>query len=709
MGISRVAGQMLQSTLERDGVNLSVTDLANSTPVLFLDVNNGRVGVNTASPGTELVVVGNISATGNIISNTNFVGNGYYLTDINAGNILNSYGNANVAAYLPVYGGNIAVATISSNANVNIAISPGANGIVTIANTAGGASGIQLGPNTLGQFVSNALTLTSNTSVTNGIAELNQILGKLVPPAPPAFPNSTALSITSATTTARMANGFTQTDNTTTGNKAVAAGTVVSAVRSSTYATNTISTTGPGDSGTLAVYLNSVSSGNVTFNPLATPTANGVYSNLVVTNNQDYHASNASIPPGFWYVFSSSATGTVPQGWNEVYISDTAAGNTNTPVWYYDSSTAAAPVFSSTTFTACASPSLAYSSTVPHYTGNTYFNLGFNVNRLSANMYPNNGNLLTNSTTAGGAFLAPATVSYASANIAVPLVQNLYVASGNATANTTAYIVNTGFGNSTAGPTVTVTNSYNTTTNTFTPAGVVLYKNGNTTAIDEGNIVIGSNIGSGSGSAYRIVNPSGNTVADYPVYTGSEATFNSQTGPFYTTDATVTGVGSQGVLRFDKTNYSTGYLPAGPNLSAQQNTQYFTFKFVRTSVSKFNIQYVGTVAGMWVALPGSVFDTASGNVGPTSGLNGWLNMCVPYGGAGIPGSNGHGGNGSDGCALGGAVIPNTLQSNASTAFGYTCTFGTVNSSSTATNEIYVRIKLTSGQSVTALSLQTASN
>jgi hypothetical protein len=51
------------------------------------------------------------------------------------------------------------------------------------------------------------------------------------------------------------------------------------------------------------------------------------------------------------------------------------------------------------------------------------------------------------------------------------------------------------------------------------------------------------------------------------------------------------------------------------------------------------------------------------------------------------------------------VVVNTAQTNSSK----TCTFGTVSSSSTATNEIYVRIALTSGQSVTALTLQTASN
>ena len=79
-------------------------------------------------------------------------------------------------------------------------------------------------------------------------------------------------------------------------------------------------------------------------------------------------------------------------------------------------------------------------------------------------------------------------------------------------------------------------------------------------------------------------------------------------------------------------------------------------------------------------------------------------MSAAYGGAGYPGVNSPG-NGSDGCAVGGAVVLNTLASNVSK----TCTFGTVSSSSTALNEIYVRIALSAGQTVTALTLQTASN
>jgi hypothetical protein len=267
------------------------------------------------------------------------------------------------------------------------------------------------------------------------------------------------------------------------------------------------------------------------------------------------------------------------------------------------------------------------------------------------------------------------------------------VASGSATASTTAAIA-TGFGSSSSGPTVTVTNSYNSTTNTFNPGVIVLRKTGNATAVDEGNVVVTS-VGTGSGNAVRIESPgSGNT----PVYTANATVFNSQTSTLQTYDATVIGTTSAGVLKHDQTNYATGYLPVGPDLSSgRSGTQYFTFRFIRTDVSKFDITYAGNVAGIWVALPGSVIDSSSS-------ANGWINMTVAYAGAGYPGVNSPG-NGSDGCALGGAVVPNVTTASTSK----TCTFGTVSSSSTATNEIYVRVALTSGQTVTGLSLKAASN
>jgi hypothetical protein len=183
-------------------------------------------------------------------------------------------------------------------------------------------------------------------------------------------------------------------------------------------------------------------------------------------------------------------------------------------------------------------------------------------------------------------------------------------------------------------------------------------------------------------------------AGDTPAYTANATAFDSQSSVLALYDATVVG----SVLKHDQTDYSTGHLPIGPDLSAGRNgSQYFTFKFIRSVVSKFDIKWTGTLAGLWVALPGSGIDTAST-------ANGWVDVSAAYNGAGIPGA-GTGGNGSNGCAVGGVAPLNTAQTNKRV----TATFGTASSSTTPTNEIYVRIKLSAGQNLTAISIEAASN
>jgi hypothetical protein len=289
----------------------------------------------------------------------------------------------------------------------------------------------------------------------------------------------------------------------------------------------------------------------------------------------------------------------------------------------------------------------------------------------------------------GGAFAAPASKTYSQASISTPLTQNLYVSSGSATIDTTAAI-SAGFGSSSTGPTINVSNSYSTGSSAFTTLlnRTVLYKTGTSNSIEETSIGVTS-VGSGSGNGYRVVL---NSSSDNPVYTGSESqyTVTDEVGANEATNVANT-------IKFDQTNYSTGYLPVGPNYSSHASSQYFTLKFVRSSVSKFNISFTGTLAGLWVALPGSSIDTTS------SPTNGWLSMATAYAGSGIPGA-GAGGNGSAGCALGGTVTLNSAGTQSKT-----CTFGTESSTNSTGNEIYVRIKLTSGQSLTALSIVAATN
>jgi hypothetical protein len=633
----------------------------------------------------------NVDLTGNLTA-TAFFGDGANLTGIDATSIQNGTSNVRI----PVADGNI---QLNSGGNLignitatgaNVTGTLNVTGIVTIP-AATGAIDVALGTPTQGSLTSNALTLTTASSVSNSIAQLNTVLGKLVPASPPDFPASQTIAIQS-TSSYRMADSFTQPDNTAGGTAAVAAGTTVSKTRrASSYNVNAITNAGPGDSGTISVQLNGAAAGS----RLLTTALDGAgtYSNLIITNNVDYNAVDSSVAAGFWSVFTSDASGTVTSGWNEVLIDDTATTSSNKDTWYYDSAAPGTPQFTSVVFTADATPSYTYSSTVPHYNNSNDFEIGFSVNRLSGNMYPTSDTFISGS--GGGAFSSPSSVTYSTAGVTTPLAAQLHVASGSQAVTTTASVIS-GFGSSTSGPSVSCFNSYATGVQTFTPSGTVLYKTGTSSSssrIEEANVYIGSTIGTGAGLAQRIINP-GST--DTPAFSASATVFDSQTGTLETYDSTVVA----DVLSHDETDYSTGYLPVGPDLSASRSgTQYFTFKFVRTSVSKFDIKFSGTVAGLWVAVPGSTIDAASNQ-------NGWVDMTVSYAGSGVPGANtGAGGNGSDGCALGGVVPTGSSQSNQA----FTATFGTVSSSSTATNEIYVRIALTSGQTMTVLTLESASN
>jgi hypothetical protein len=671
-GQGRLSFGNLKSIIALQG--LTLLDI----PLGVTSSSGGSVGtqsLTTGLSGADAIallddIVGNITnVTGNVITTGNL-----FLTGGNVDYVLKTNGQG-ITSFVDA---NTIPAIISINSNL-------ATTNTRINNVRGNT--IILGSNTAGYLVSNAVSLTTSTYVTDAISQMNFVLGKLVPPSPPPFPGASTLTLSTAVSTGRISN-FTQTDNSGWGNLSVAGGTSVSATRVNTYAAGTITSVGPGDSGTVTAYFNGVSAGTVT---MATGSQNGTYSNLIIANDQDYHNVVSSVTAGFWESFNASLSGSnVPAGWNRASIDDTAGSQTNTVTWYYDNSTPGTPTFSNTSI-ALYSNSVSYSSTVPHFTSSASFIIKGNVARLSGDTYPlavtSSASQLISSA-AGGAIQAPAVVSYAGAGVTVPLARNLYVSSGSAYFETTA-AVTTGFGSSTGGPTLSATNNYATGTSSpliVSGTPTILYKTGTASLMEETNITFGSTVGTGSSQAYRIVSIAN---SDTPAYTGNESAFST----LQTYDATIVAA----VLKYDTTNYSTGYLPVGPNLSAQGASQYFTFKFVRTALSKFNIKFSGTIAGMWVALPGSAIDTSST-------LNGWLNMSTAYAGSGTPGA-GTGGNGSNGCALGGTV---TLGS-AVTAHSKTCTFGTRSTSDTATNAVYVRIKLTSGQSLTALSLETATN
>ena len=219
---------------------------------------------------------------------------------------------------------------------------------------------------------------------------------------------------------------------------------------------------------------------------------------------------------------------------------------------------------------------------------------------------------------------------------------------------------------------------------------------------EAGGITVSDSLGNGSTHTDDALRISGfGSSSDTP-------SFNSATN-YYTSNAwsgavTVAGtteaISRFGTIKHFTTDLSSGYLPVGPDLNTSRNggeAQYYTFAFRRTPVSQFSITMTGTVSGMFIAMPGTGVDTSSG-------LNGWLDCSTQYNGSGQPGS-GSGGNGSDGCAKTGGdrVVDGTSYSSEQ----FTFTLGTESLANSVGNTCLVRIKLNSGDSVTALSVGVA--
>ena len=120
----------------RDAITGSPADV--SAGVMYVDAIDATGSIVTDSyvEANTLISLGNLTVGGyanflgnlraeNIAAVTNieaqfFYGNGYYLTGLNAANLIGAYSNANVANYLPTYNGNILAGNLTVSNNVII-------------------------------------------------------------------------------------------------------------------------------------------------------------------------------------------------------------------------------------------------------------------------------------------------------------------------------------------------------------------------------------------------------------------------------------------------------------------------------------------------------------------------------------------------------------------------------------------------------------
>lgn len=508
-----------------------------------------------------------------------------------------------------------------------------------------------------------AIPFTANTSVSNAVEQINQLLGLLVPHAAPNFPNGVLSIINTAGYTPLLASGVIDHAS-----SSLIQGSAVNRVVAG-VSTNVFTDVGPGETGNVQLLMNGGLDANVQLDGL---NDNGTYDGLVIANQRDFPAN----APGFHKSIDVSVNNaSSPTGVNKIKLNHTAAGSTN-EVFFVHDDLVATPVISLGSVSQSSAGALAYSSSVPHYNSSATLMVGASFTNISGKTYYGGADPFTivgtNSITSAQIY------SYQNIGVATPIDRDI-----TAPTAITPVLVNidgTMHGSGVIQGIAKNVNGPSATTNLSST--VVLVKRGlaATTKVDEMSVpVIGLGTVPNSSNAVRVT-----MASSSPEPSVSPTTWDPQAA-LQIYDAAVVA----GLLSNNQTNYSTGYLPAGPNLSINRNNpQFITFSFNRSSVSTFKINVTGTYSGVWIKLPG-VSDSSL--ISPHA-INGWWNAYVSYNGAGVPG------NPSDltqGCAVGSVM--------AGSSGSYTITFGPQTSTNSSGNTILVRIRLNAGQSISALS------
>ncbi len=662
--------------------NVSISGVVTATTFVgdgdFVELDvDGHTNLDNVSIAGVTTFTGNIDADGNLDVDGNATLDVLFVSESATFNAnIDANGNLDVEGTTDLDVLNVSeTATFSSDVDIDGHTeldNVNASGVVTATTFEGN----QIIGTPAGGFKSGAFTISSTDHTKDSINELNFILGKLVPVAPDTF-NGLSLSLTGTDGTAYLCQGFTPTNNT--GGSAPLAGSQYVRNTDSTITTNYINDVGPGDSGTVTGFVNAVSVGTTT---LDTGVNNATSSAVQIADNKDASQStrNTGITANFYQVYDVRLiNASSPDGYNKAYLTHGSA-TTGEAFWYEDPSTVSAPIISFSAVTSPSNPTLSYSSGVPHYTESTNNNLTYvaTVENASGDMYSYSNYKLLNSDGQTTGFTNAGHIFYNNfAGGTHPPARNFGVGTGVTTliTNTPNNIHNTiTSGHFSSYDAVTPYGSHNNQAVSFSTNVNLMGTTSTTSQIDEDNILI-SSLGTGSGNATRVSAGAGgdNPTSSYTSWTASSSV------SLY--EAVVRG----GTLRHDQTNYSTGYLPVGPDYSSgRSGAQYFQVEMIRSNVSEFNISYTGSAAGCFVCMPDNSTWTTS-----LSGTNGWADMFQAYRGAGLPTSS------EPGCSSGGVM--------GSSGGTFTCTFGTSSSSHDSNNRILIRWKLTSGQSITALS------
>lgn len=165
MAIGRVSGSMLVSNLDRQGTDLQFT--TGNQPLFYLNFSQFRAGINTNVATQTLTINGNLSTSNIVISGNSITTKNGESIVIN-GNVQYSIGNLQIA------GGNAGY-IVSTDGAGHLSW----QNLATLSNTQGFYGNTFIMGTAAAGSTSNALVFTATTSVTDGIASLNRLLGNI--------------------------------------------------------------------------------------------------------------------------------------------------------------------------------------------------------------------------------------------------------------------------------------------------------------------------------------------------------------------------------------------------------------------------------------------------------------------------------------------------------------------------------------------------
>lgn len=546
-------------------------------------------------------------------------------------------------------------------AQVNIISRFVRNGEMDFGSVGGGGDAGVIGTPTDGDINDGAISnwVPGETTVTDAVDDINAFLKKLAPEKPAPLSDmgfdfeESQIVPTQVKLSAGAITNYT--------GKTVEPGTFVDTIGSTGLLSKPVGPFGSGNSGTLTGYLNSTVLGTVT---LTEGTQSGYYGSLRIVDNSPYPLDR----PGFWESIIATVGGTAPEGLHEVRLEHSETGSISSFV--VSDPDAATPTISN--IVATVNPQgVVYSSGIPHLSSGSTVTVSATLANMATLTYPISNNVVIGTEPPFAEMIVNA------GEYGIPSeVPN----TGTISLTDAPFVIEETHVAAQASLVVTANNSLKTTG----PSQVGIKINYlDTTPTDDEPMVRFINEAGFATPSGIVIKRHATPTGTYPVLpsltfaqnfnSGSESLLGSAG---QTHEAVIVG----GVLKWDNTNYGSGYTPAGPDYSGKAETQYAMFKFQKIANS-MGIAVIGTYQRMLIKLPGVTESM------PNAPAGWWdADVAADFNPGMWPGSEGAG----NGCMI------------YDNGYSKTLSFGSISSAFSTDNVILIRFELAEGDVIESI-------